>query len=94
MKVENRVPGFWNFLERYGFRYGDGVKRILLPRQVMQILRRIPEETKKKLATKGYNPQDGYILNHIYVPPNCLSVPEISDGVTIISADPSISMFT
>ncbi|KAL6130072.1 hypothetical protein ACLB2K_068453 [Fragaria x ananassa] len=85
-------PGFWNFLERYGFRYGDGVKRILLPREVMQILRRIPEETKKKLATRGYNPQDGYILNHIPVPPNCLSVPEISDGVTIISADPSISM--
>ncbi|XP_050381339.1 DNA-directed RNA polymerase V subunit 1-like [Argentina anserina] len=85
-------PGFWNFLERYGFRYGDGVKRALLPREVMQILKRIPEDTKKKLAAKGYNPQDGYILNHIPVPPNCLSVPEISDGVTVMSADPSISM--
>ncbi|XP_062001733.1 DNA-directed RNA polymerase V subunit 1 [Rosa rugosa] len=85
-------PGFWNFLERYGFRYGDGVKRTLLPREVMQILKRIPEDTRRKLAAKGYNPQDGYILNHIPVPPNCLSVPEISDGVTVMSADPSISM--
>lgn len=31
-------PGFWNFLERYGFRYGDGVKRILLPREVRLLL--------------------------------------------------------
>lgn len=52
----------------------------------MQILKRIPEDTRRKLAAKGYNPQDGYILNHIPVPPNCLSVPEISDGVTVMSA--------
>lgn len=27
-------PGFWNFLKKYGFSYGDGVKRPLLPREV------------------------------------------------------------
>jgi DNA-directed RNA polymerase-5 subunit 1 len=52
----------------------------------MQILKRIPEDTRRKLAAKGYNPQDGYILEYFPVPPNCLSVPEISDGVTVMSA--------
>ncbi|BBG96549.1 nuclear RNA polymerase D1B, partial [Prunus dulcis] len=85
-------PGFWNFLERYGFRYGDGHIRTLLPCEVMEMLKRIPQETRKKLAAKGYFPQDGYILSQIPVPPNCLSVPEISDGVSVMSADPSISM--
>lgn len=26
--------GFWNFLERYGFRYGDNISRPLLPCEV------------------------------------------------------------
>ncbi|BFG20444.1 hypothetical protein CerSpe_067180 [Prunus speciosa] len=90
---KSRTPlGFWNFLERYGFRYGDGHIRTLLPCEVMEMLKRIPQETRKKLAAKGYFPQDGYILSQIPVPPNCLSVPEISDGVSVMSADPSISM--
>lgn len=50
------------------------------------MLKRIPQETRKKLAAKGYFPQDGYILSQIPVPPNCLSVPEISDGVSVMSA--------
>ncbi|TQD81262.1 hypothetical protein C1H46_033194 [Malus baccata] len=85
-------PGFWNFLERYGFRYGDDHIRTLLPCEVLEMLKRIPQDTRRKLAAKGYFPQDGYILRHIPVPPNCLSVPEISDGVSVMSADPSISM--
>ncbi|KAM1589419.1 hypothetical protein ACFX10_028313 [Malus domestica] len=85
-------PGFWNFLERYGFRYGDDHIRTLLPCEVMEMLKRIPQDTRKKLNSRGYFPQDGYILRHIPVPPNCLSVPEISDGVSVMSADPSISM--
>uniref|UniRef100_A0A2N9I789 DNA-directed RNA polymerase n=1 Tax=Fagus sylvatica TaxID=28930 RepID=A0A2N9I789_FAGSY len=56
------------------------------------MLKRIPAETRKKLAGKGYFPQDGYILQYLPVPPNCLSVPEISDGVSVMSSDPSISM--
>lgn len=52
----------------------------------MEILRRIPEDTRKKLVKKGYFPQDGYILQYLPVPPNCLSVPDISDGVSIMSS--------
>lgn len=84
--------GVWNFLERYGFHYGDDFHRTLLPCEVMEMLKRIPEETRKKLSGKGYFPQDGYILQYLPVPPNCLSVPEISDGVNIMSSDPSLSM--
>lgn len=51
----------------------------------MEIFKKIPEETRKKLVGKGYFPQDGYILQYLPVPPNCLSVPEISDGITIMS---------
>ncbi|KAJ6934530.1 DNA-directed RNA polymerase V subunit 1 [Populus alba x Populus x berolinensis] len=84
--------GYWNFLERYGFRYGDDFTRPLLPCEVMQILKRIPAETRKKLSGKGYFPQDGYILQQLPVPPNCLSVPVVSDGITVMSSDLSISM--
>jgi DNA-directed RNA polymerase-5 subunit 1 len=52
----------------------------------MEMLKRIPEQTRKKLSRKGYFPQDGYILQYLPVPPNCLSVPEISDGVTVMSS--------
>lgn len=54
--------------------------------QVMEMLRRIPQETRKKLARKGYFPQDGYIMRYIPVPPNCLSVPDISDGISVMSS--------
>ncbi|CAL5339826.1 unnamed protein product [Camellia sinensis] len=73
--------GCWNFLERYGYRY-----------VVMIILKKLPSETKKKLAGKGYFPQDGYILQYLPVPPNCLSVPDVSDGITVMSSDLSITM--
>ncbi|KAJ4843187.1 hypothetical protein Tsubulata_008102 [Turnera subulata] len=50
-------------------------------------------ETEKKLGEKGYFPQEGFIiLQCIPVPPNCLSLPDISDGVSIKSSDPSLSM--
>ncbi|CAK7336523.1 unnamed protein product [Dovyalis caffra] len=154
--------GCWNFLERYGFRYGDDFTRPLLPCEfvtlveemlflaelyspnapdfcaqflsllkctytrtclkcmhscakgnelfnasvcellikdsdfrtafVMQILKRITAETRKKLSGKGYFPQDGYILQKLPVPPNCLSVPVVSDGISVMSSDLSISM--
>ncbi|KAJ0046373.1 hypothetical protein Pint_05805 [Pistacia integerrima] len=84
--------GFWNFLERYGFRYGDRLTRTLLPCEVKEMLKKIPAESRKKLAGKGYFPQDGYILERLPVPPNCLSVPDISDGVSVMSLDLSITM--
>ncbi|OVA16557.1 RNA polymerase [Macleaya cordata] len=84
--------GMWDFLERYGFLYGHEECRTLLPCEVLEILKRIPAETKKKLSGKGYFPQDGYILQKLPVPPNCLSVPDISDGTSIMSSDLSVSM--
>ncbi|CAI0461874.1 unnamed protein product [Linum tenue] len=84
--------GVWNFLERYGFRYGYGHTRTLLPCEVMEMLKKIVGDTRKKLTKKGYFPQDGYILRYLPVPPNCLSVPDISDGVSVMSADLSISV--
>ncbi|KAL2461136.1 DNA-directed RNA polymerase V subunit 1 [Abeliophyllum distichum] len=96
--LELKVPprsvreGFWNFLEKYGFRYGHNYSRPLLPSEVMAILKKIPKETRKKLEAKGYFPQDGYILQHLPVPPNCLSVPDISDGISTMSTDYSITL--
>ncbi|XP_008465860.1 DNA-directed RNA polymerase V subunit 1 [Cucumis melo] len=95
LKVPSRTSlqeRFWDFLERYGFRYGDNFTRTLLPCEVKEMLKKIPNETRKKLAGRGYYPQDGYILQYLPVPPNCLSVPEISDGVTVMSSDPAVSM--
>ncbi|KAL2581678.1 hypothetical protein AAZV13_15G197500 [Glycine max] len=88
-KMQN---GFWSFLEKYGYRYGGDHTRALLPCEAMEIIKRIPIETKKKLAGKGYFPQDGYVLKYLPVPPNCLSVPEVSDGVSVMSSDPSITI--
>ncbi|XP_065868139.1 DNA-directed RNA polymerase V subunit 1 [Euphorbia lathyris] len=84
--------GVWNFLERYGFRYGDDLTRTLLPCEVMEMLKRIPLDARKRLARRGYFPQDGYIMKYLPVPPNCLSVPDVSDGISVMSSDLSISM--
>ncbi|XP_057977242.1 DNA-directed RNA polymerase V subunit 1 [Malania oleifera] len=84
--------GFWNFLERYGFRYGDTFCRPLLPSEVMEILKKIPVDTRKKLVAKGYFPQDGYILQYLPVPPNCLSIPDVSDGISVMSSDLSLTL--
>ncbi|KAL9233818.1 hypothetical protein vseg_008765 [Gypsophila vaccaria] len=89
----SRIPGAtWNFLERYGYRYGDGISRTLLASEVLVMLKKLREETKQKLAKKGYFPQDGYILRYLPVPPNCLSVPDVSDGVSVMSSDLCSSM--
>ncbi|CAI9112935.1 OLC1v1013446C1 [Oldenlandia corymbosa var. corymbosa] len=93
LKVPSRKKvqdNFWSFLEKYGFRYSNKNHRPLLPSEVMRILKKIPQETRKKLATKGFFPQEGYVLQYLPVPPNCLSIPDISDGTTITSRDHSI----
>ncbi|CAI9770471.1 unnamed protein product [Fraxinus pennsylvanica] len=94
LKIPSRSvrEGFWNFLEKYGFRYGRSYSRALLPSEVMVMLKKIPKETRKKLDAKGYFPQDGYILQHLPVPPNCLSVPDVSDGISTMSTDYSITL--
>ncbi|KAM0054761.1 putative DNA-directed RNA polymerase [Helianthus debilis subsp. tardiflorus] len=84
---------FWDFLDRYGYRYGgDGTTRPLLPSEVLKILKKIPEATKKKLAGRGCFFQEGYIMQHLPVPPNCLSTPDVSDGITVTSSDISMPM--
>ncbi|KAK1308959.1 DNA-directed RNA polymerase E subunit 1 [Acorus calamus] len=95
LKVPSRArlrDGFWNFLGKYGFRHGDGARRLLLPCEALQILRGIPEDTKKRLAGRGYFPQNGFILECLPVPPNCLYVPDTSDQISIMSSDISLSM--
>ena len=63
--------------------------------KVLEMLKRIPEETRKKLKGKGFFPQDGYILQYLPVPPNCLSVPDVSDGVTVMSTvSQSLNLFS
>ncbi|KAK9682807.1 hypothetical protein RND81_10G097600 [Saponaria officinalis] len=84
--------GAWNFLEKFGYRYGDGSSRTLLASEVLAMLKKLREETKQKLAKKGFFPQDGYILRYLPVPPNCLSVPDVSDGVSVMSSDLCSSM--
>ncbi|KAL3651837.1 hypothetical protein CASFOL_004839 [Castilleja foliolosa] len=86
--------GFWDFLKNYGFRYGDVYthSRPLLPSEVMAILRKLPKETVKKLAAKGFFPQEGYVLQQLPVPPNCLSVPDVSDGISTMSTDHALSL--
>ncbi|KAI9112831.1 hypothetical protein K1719_016148 [Acacia pycnantha] len=61
-------PGFWNFLQKYGYRYESNNTRALLPYEAMEIIKRIPPETRKKLVGKGYFPQEGYILKQLPVP--------------------------
>ncbi|CAL0328767.1 unnamed protein product [Lupinus luteus] len=85
-------PSFWSFLEKYGYRYEGSNIRALLPCEAKEIIKRISHETKKKLAGKGYFPQDGYVLKSLPVPPNCLSVPVASDGISVMSSDPSITI--
>ncbi|EPS67715.1 hypothetical protein M569_07058, partial [Genlisea aurea] len=97
--LELKVPpksklreGYWNFLEKHGFRYGHTYSRPLLPSEVMSILKKLPKETKKSLLSRGYFPQEGYVLRFLPVPPNCLCVPDISDGVSTMSKDYSITL--
>ncbi|CAN1813697.1 DNA-directed RNA polymerase V subunit 1 [Linum perenne] len=95
LKIPSRsrlTDDLWSFLEKYGFRYGHDHTRPLLPCEVMEMLKRLSEDTRKKLAKKGYFPQDGYILQYLPVPPNCLSVPDISDGVNVMAADLSTAV--
>ncbi|KAJ9565612.1 hypothetical protein OSB04_001578 [Centaurea solstitialis] len=85
--------GFWDFLDRYGYHYGgDALSRPLLSSEVLTILKKIPEATKKKLAGKGCFFQEGYIMQYLPVPPNCLSTPDVSDGMSVMSSDISMTM--
>ncbi|KAF7083625.1 hypothetical protein CFC21_087393 [Triticum aestivum] len=84
----------WDFLDKYGdFHHGGASHcRTLLPVEAFNILKKIPDDTKKKLAARGYIAQPGYVMKYLPVPPNCLYIPEFTDGQSIMSYDISISL--
>ncbi|KAL5207904.1 hypothetical protein ABZP36_032339 [Zizania latifolia] len=85
--------GSWNFLDKYGFHHGGASdQRTLLPEEALNILKKIPDETKRKLAARGYIAQSGYVMKYLPVPPNCLYIPEFTDGQSIMSYDISIAL--
>ncbi|KAJ1277932.1 hypothetical protein BS78_04G040400 [Paspalum vaginatum] len=83
----------WNFLDKYGFHYG-GCSHIrpLLPEEALNILKKVPDDTRRKLAARGYTVQSGYVMKYLPVPPNCLYIPEFTDGQSIISYDISVAL--
>nr|XP_040247987.1 DNA-directed RNA polymerase V subunit 1 isoform X2 [Aegilops tauschii subsp. strangulata] len=84
----------WDFLNKYGeFHHGGASHcRTLLPVEAFNILKKIPDDTKKKLAARGFIAQPGYVMKYLPVPPNCLYIPEFTDGQSIMSYDISISL--
>ncbi|KAL6629149.1 hypothetical protein ACP70R_028914 [Stipagrostis hirtigluma subsp. patula] len=100
IRLELRAPprklmreGSWNFLDKYGFHYGgDSHIRPLLPEEALNILKKIPDDTRRKLAARGYVVQTGYVMKFLPVPPNCLYIPEFTDGQSIMSYDISIAL--
>lgn len=65
--------------------------------QLKEILRRIPEETRKELREREHNPEEEYIIEYLRVPmvdtgnlpsvplPNYLSVADVSHGYINLS---------
>ncbi|CAL5023974.1 unnamed protein product [Urochloa decumbens] len=83
----------WNFLDKYGFHHGGCAHdRPLLPEEALNILKKVPDETRRKLAARGYTVQSGYVMKYLPVPPNCLYIPEFTDGQSIMSYDISIAL--
>ncbi|XBI44264.1 hypothetical protein VPH35_108919 [Triticum aestivum] len=64
----------------------------MLTTQAFNILKKIPDDTRKKLAARGYIAQSGYVMKYLPVPPNCLYNPEFTDGQSIKSNAISISL--
>ncbi|XP_066321217.1 DNA-directed RNA polymerase V subunit 1-like [Miscanthus floridulus] len=83
----------WNFLDKYGFHHGGCSQvRTLLPEEALNILKKVPDDTRRKLAARGYIVQTGYVMKYLPVPPNCLYIPEFTDGQSIMSYDISIAL--
>ncbi|PWZ27865.1 DNA-directed RNA polymerase V subunit 1 [Zea mays] len=83
----------WNFLDKYGFHHGGcSHHRTLLPEEALNILKKVPDDTRRKLAARGYIVQTGYVMKYLPVPPNCLYIPEFTDGQSIMSYDISIAL--
>ncbi|EEC72224.1 hypothetical protein OsI_05331 [Oryza sativa Indica Group] len=61
-------------------------------RKVQNIIKKIPEETRRWLSVRGYIPQDGFILSYLCVPPNCLRVSNVLDGNTFSCSGTSTNL--
>ncbi|KAF0893797.1 hypothetical protein E2562_029687 [Oryza meyeriana var. granulata] len=73
--------GFWSFLDQFGScTRGNSHRRPLLPEEVQKIIKKIPGETRTRLAVRGYIPQDGFVMSYLCVPPNCLQAFNVLDG--------------
>jgi DNA-directed RNA polymerase V subunit 1 len=85
--------GIWNFLDKYRSHHsGDSKIRPLFPKEALNILKKIPDDSREKLAVRGYIVQSGYVMEYLSVPPNCLYIPEFTDGKSIVSYDISITL--
>ncbi|EEE56061.1 hypothetical protein OsJ_04874 [Oryza sativa Japonica Group] len=85
--------GFWSFLDQFGScTRGTSHCRPLLPEEVQNIIKKIPEETRRWLSVRGYIPQDGFILSYLCVPPNCLRVSNVLDGNTFSCSGTSTNL--
>ncbi|KAJ1287231.1 hypothetical protein BS78_03G415000 [Paspalum vaginatum] len=75
--------GFWSFLDQSGFNTRRAShRRPLHPIEVQNIMQKISQETRTRLAARGYNLQDGFVMNYICVPPNCLHISNLLDDST------------
>nr|GEV28290.1 DNA-directed RNA polymerase V subunit 1 [Tanacetum cinerariifolium] len=81
----SRRDGCWDFLDRYGYHYGDGIARPLLPSEVLIILKKIPDATKKKLAGRGCFFQEGYIMQHLPAGSNMSRITSWNDVISKVS---------
>ncbi|OEL21162.1 DNA-directed RNA polymerase V subunit 1, partial [Dichanthelium oligosanthes] len=75
--------GFWSFLDQFGFHTRRAChRRPLHPKEVQNIMQKISQETRTRLAARGYSLQDGFVMNYMCVPPNCLHISNLLDNDT------------
>ncbi|PWA62169.1 nuclear RNA polymerase D1B [Artemisia annua] len=55
-------------------------------KQVLIIRKKIHDATKEKLASRGCFFHEGYIMQHLPVPPKFPSTPDVSDGINVMSS--------
>ncbi|KAF8702735.1 hypothetical protein HU200_032563 [Digitaria exilis] len=80
---EEVADGFWSFLDQFGFHTRrTSHRRPLHPKEVQNITQKISKETKTRLAARGYNLQDGFVMSYMCVPPNCLHISNLLDDNT------------
>ncbi|CAL5026852.1 unnamed protein product [Urochloa decumbens] len=75
--------GFWSFLDQFGFHTRrTSHRRPLHPKEVQNIMEKISKQTRMRLAARGYNLQNGFVMNYMCVPPNCLHISNLLDDNT------------